>query len=95
MPLGKRHYILNGQGICSLDDFYDEISRQLSLPGYFGRNLDALWDVLSAEVEGPVEITWQNAQASKQAMGEDFEKVLKVLQEVEGEREDFKVIIKL
>jgi ribonuclease inhibitor len=94
MPIGKRHYILNGKAIHSLDEFYDEISGQLSLPAYFGRNLDALWDVLSTEVEGPTEIVWQDAQASRQAMGEDFEKVVKVLKEVEGSREDLKVIIK-
>ena len=48
---------------------------------------------LSTDVEGPVEIFWRNARASKQALGEDFEKVLKVLKELEGEREDFKVIL--
>lgn len=94
MPIGKRHYILNGKAIHSLDDFYDEISRQLSLPAYFGRNLDALWDVLSTEVEGPAEIVWQDAQTARQAMGEDFEKVIKVLKELEGQRDDFKLIIK-
>ena len=93
MSIVRKHYTLNGQGIRSLDDFYDELSRQLSLPAYFGRNLDALWDVLSTDVEGPIEIFWRNADASKQAMGEDFEKVLKVLKELEGEREDFKVIL--
>jgi ribonuclease inhibitor len=94
MPIGKRHYILNGKAIHSLDEFYDEISGQLSLPAYFGRNLDALWDVLSTEVEGPTEIVWLNAEASRQAMGEDFEKVMKVLKELEGQRDDFKLIIK-
>ncbi len=94
MPIAKRHYILNGKAIHSLDDFYDEIAGQLSLPAYFGRNLDALWDVLSTEVEGPVEVIWQSAQTSKEAMGEDFEKVVKVLKEVEGTRQDFKFIVK-
>jgi ribonuclease inhibitor len=94
MPIGKRHYILKGKVIHSLDEFYDEISGQLSLPAYFGRNLDALWDVLSTEVEGPTEIVWLNAEASRQAMGEDFEKVMKVLKELEGQRDDFKLIIK-
>lgn len=94
MTIGKRHYILNGKVIHCLDDFYDEISRQLSLPAYFGRNLDALWDVLSKEVEDPTEIVWQDAGASRQAMGEDFEKVVKVLKELEGQRNDFKLIIK-
>lgn len=94
MSIGIRHYMLNGKGIHSLEEFYDEIARQLSLPSHFGRNLDALWDVLSAEVEGPVEIVWQNAKASREALGADYEKILNVLKEVEGQREDFKVIIK-
>lgn len=93
MPVGKRRYVLNGRAIRSLSDFYEEISGRLSLPAHFGRNLDALWDVLSTDVEGPVEIVWQSARLSRQAMGEDFEKVMKVLKEVEAEREDFKVIV--
>lgn len=94
MPIGKRRYVLNGKAIHSLDEFYDEISRQLSLPSHFGRNLDALWDVLSADVEGPVEIVWQHAEASRNAMKEDYDKALKVLKEVQDQREDFTVIIK-
>jgi hypothetical protein len=31
----------------SLDDLYDQLQADLALPGWFGRNLDALADVLS------------------------------------------------
>jgi hypothetical protein len=48
-----RSAILLGRAIHSLDDLYDQISTRLSLPAHFGRNLDALWDVLSTDVEGP------------------------------------------
>ena len=34
--------------INSLNDFYDQFARQFSLPDWFGCNLDALWDMVSA-----------------------------------------------
>jgi len=77
----------------SLDDLYDQLSQQLSLPEHFGRNLDALWDVLSADVEGPFEIVWKHADDSRKAMGPDFDRGLKVLKELEEERDDFKLKI--
>jgi ribonuclease inhibitor len=89
MPM--RRYTLNGKAIASLDDLYDQLTTQLSLPEYFGRNLDALWDVLSADVEGPVEIVWKHAGDSKKIMGKDFERVVKLLRDLEKERDDFRL----
>ena len=85
---------LLGKSIRSLDEFYDEISKKLRFPDYFGRNLDALWDVLSTDVKGPVELTWEDSEVSEKAMGKDFEKVAALLRDVEKEREDFKVIFR-
>ncbi len=82
---------LDGKTIRSLDDLYDQFSARLSFPQHFGRNLDALWDVLSADVEGPFEIVWKHADVSKKALGREFGKVLKLLKELEKEREDFKL----
>ncbi len=89
MPM--KRCVLDGTKIRSLDDFYDQLTQGLPLPQHFGRNLDALWDALSADVEGPFEIVWKNADASQKSMGKDFERVVKVLREVEKEREDFKL----
>jgi ribonuclease inhibitor len=91
MPV--KRYILNGRMIRSLDDFYDQILKRLSLPEHFGRNLDALWDVLSTDVEGPFEIMWKYTDDSKKLMGKDFDRALIVLREVEKERSDFKLKI--
>lgn len=87
MPV--KQYALNGRLIHSLNDLYDQLSSRLSLPSHFGRNLDALWDVLSAEVEGPLKIVWRHAAESKKSMGRDFNRVLKLLKELEKERDDF------
>ncbi|MEZ5047264.1 MAG: barstar family protein [Chitinophagaceae bacterium] len=37
---------INGQNLANKNAFYDAISMGLQLPTYFGRNLDALADVL-------------------------------------------------
>jgi ribonuclease inhibitor len=82
---------LRGKAIRSLDDFYSQIAPKLRFPDYFGRNLDALWDVLTTDVQGPVELVWEESEDSKKSMGKDFEKVSVLLKDVEKERGDFKV----
>lgn len=91
MPM--KRCTLTGRTIRSLDQLFDQLSAQLALPAHFGRNLDALWDVLSADMEGPVEIIWKHADASKKAMGRDFERVMKVFRDLQEERDDFKLTI--
>ena len=56
-----------------------------------GRNLDALWDVLSADIEGPIEVLWDNPESSRLVMGRDFDRILAVLKDVEKARKDFRV----
>jgi len=48
-------------------------------PEHFGRNLDALWDVLSADIEGPIEVVRKNPDSSRLEMGGDFDRILAVL----------------
>ncbi|MDP2853327.1 MAG: barstar family protein [Smithellaceae bacterium] len=91
MPI--KRCALNGLAIRSLDDLYDQLSSRLSLPAHSGRNLDALWDVLSTDVEGPFKIVWKHSDDSKKSMGRDFDRVVKLLQELEGERDDFQLTI--
>jgi RNAse (barnase) inhibitor barstar len=38
--------ILDGKTIATMADFYTQIAKQLHLPSYFGKNLDALFDCL-------------------------------------------------
>jgi len=82
---------LAGKSIRSLDEFYGEIAKKLRFPEHFGRNLDALWDVLTTDIKGPLELAWEDSELSKKSMGKDFEKVAALLRDVGKEREDFKV----
>ena len=94
MPVKKstaRRCTLPGKSIGSVEDFYEQISRKLGFPATFGRNLDALWDVLTTDIKGPVELAWEDSELSKKSMGKDFEKVAALLRDVGKERQDFKV----
>jgi ribonuclease inhibitor len=87
MPI--KQCTLDGKTVRSLDDLYDQLSIRLSLPEHFGRNLDALWDVLSTDVRGPFEIVWKHAGDSKKLMGNDFNRAVKLLKDLQKERDDF------
>jgi ribonuclease inhibitor len=84
-------YKLPGKSIHSLDEFYDEIALLFHFPEYFGRNLDALWDLLSTDIKGPVELIWEESATSKRSMGRDFARVSALLRDIEKERKDFTV----
>lgn len=81
--------IIDGHNVRSIEDFYGELTRQLPFPAHFGNNLDALWDVLTTEIKGPVRIVWSGAESSRRAMGKDFERAAALLQDVAKERKDF------
>lgn len=93
MPV--KRCLLNGRTLGSLDDLYDQLSQKLSLPDPFGRNLDALWDVLTTEVPGPFKIVWKRAGLSKKSMGRDFNRAVKLLRDLEKERDDFQLQLEL
>ena len=75
--------------IRTLAQFYDELARQLAFPAHFGRNLDALWDVLTGEVAGPFEIVWEGAAQAQANLGLDYAKLIILLNDLAAERDDF------
>ena len=45
-------YIIDLEGVESEDDLHDRLEESLPLPDYYGRNLDALYDVLTEYGDG-------------------------------------------
>ena len=43
-----RNYTINGSAMLTRADAHAELARALELPEYYGANLDALWDCVSA-----------------------------------------------
>ena len=88
--------LLDGLSVRSNDAFDDAITEWSDF-GWYGRNLDALWDVLTGIVDPPIEIHWSNAQLSKDAMGASFDQIVSVMREAEAElgSEQFRLNIDL
>ncbi len=70
--------IFNFQQISSIADFYQQFGQQFSLPTWFGQNLDALWDMLCAEIEFPVVIVFTNMTLEQQ---NEFTEIVSMMRE--------------
>ncbi|MGH1475084.1 barstar family protein [Yersinia proxima] len=77
-----REIILDGNRIHSSDDFHNILSQELGLGPYYGKNLNALWDRLSTDIERPVKIIWLNSEFSKKVLGEYFDKIVEIFEQV-------------
>ena len=77
--MDKPKFILDGKNFTTLEEFYDEISIVLSLPSWWGRNLDALNDVLRPDLmpEQGYILIWKNSNLSKKFLG--YEETIKQL----------------
>ena len=74
---------LSGARIKSEVDFHRELSSALGLPGYYGANVYALWDVMTTDVERPLRLVWHDSAISQAAMPEIFEALVNRLRDVE------------
>lgn len=74
---------IDGNSIKTEAEFHIAISRALSLPPHYGKNLDALFDILSGDVERPVVLVWKGSPVSKAYMGDSFDRIVDVLRRIE------------
>ncbi|WP_145541568.1 barstar family protein [Yersinia alsatica] len=72
--------ILDGANILTEADFHIIMSESLCFGPYYGRNLNALWDRLSSDVERPVKIIWLNSELSRELLGEYFDEIIQVFE---------------
>lgn len=72
--------------IGDYEDFYAQLKEKVTLPEYFGDNLDALSDVITGELEMPLDLEFVNMTVDQL---EIFEDLLTTLEDAEDEMEDF------
>lgn len=89
-----KQVILKGNEITSKDKLHDILKKELELPDYYGKNLDALWDCLSEEIEVPLMIIWQDYDISKENLGEYADKVVELFEDARNEFEYFSYELK-
>ena len=68
------------------DDFYAQLKEKMTLPEFFGDNLDALYDFLTGFAELPLHLEFVNMSVEQL---ETFEDLLVTLEDAEDELEDF------
>lgn len=73
---------LDGSCVLSEKEFHSIISLSLDFGSYYGRNLDALWDRLSTDIERPVKIIWLNSELSRVRLDNYFDKIIEVFERV-------------
>ncbi len=71
---------IDGRNIKNSSDFHDRIMECPGTPDFYGRNLDALYDVLTGFIPRPFKLVWRRAAISRQNLGEAFEGFISVLQ---------------
>ena len=72
--------------IGDYDDFYAQLKEKLTLPEFFGDNLDALYDSLTGFVKLPLHIEFVNMSVDQL---EIFEDLLVTLEDADDELDDF------
>jgi ribonuclease inhibitor len=75
------------------DAIYTPLSAGLDVPA-FGHNLDALWDVLTTSIPGPVEIVWTDYARARKRIGKRLDRLVRTLREAAEQRSDLDVRIK-
>jgi ribonuclease inhibitor len=64
------------------------LSAELGFPDHFRPNLDALFDVLTTDLEGPIRIEWRLTPGTAAALGADLEPLRRTLADAARERPD-------
>ncbi|CAM3415573.1 barstar family protein [Isoptericola cucumis] len=78
--------ILDGTGIRSELDLHQALERQLDFGPYYGRNLAALRDRLSNDIERPIHIFWRNAEESRSSLGDElYAKIIRLFARIAEE----------
>ena len=80
--------VLDFATLTTVDQVHDALARDLKLPAHYGRNLDALWDCLTTDVKGSVEIVLRNVTAAKPAL----RAYVALLREAAAKRQDVRVV---
>jgi ribonuclease inhibitor len=88
-----QRFFLDTTKVSTTDELHEALKRQLGLPSYYGKNLDALWDCLTGWIDLPLTVEWRGFTEARQAIGEDVDKLLETFRQAEGELDGFKVEI--
>ena len=85
-----KQVVINCAAFTGRDAFHDTVARELALPQWYGRNLDALHDCLTA-VSEPTHLVLENWQAADENLGRYASLIRTVLLHAEAENFHFQL----
>lgn len=83
---------LYGEGMKSRAAAHDQLTEKLELPGYYGRNLDALWDCLMERSE-PLRIVFHFSEAAVRHLGPYGKALIDLLKEAVRENPCLELVL--
>ena len=83
---------LSGENIADRAALHTSIASQLDFPHYYGRNLDALYDILST-VSEPTCVVIEDDETLSENLGDYYEKLLRVLEDAQAANGMFSYVI--
>lgn len=85
---------LDTRDVSKADDLWDAVAATWELPDWFGRNLDALFDVLAERAGTPTVVVWDGLTALSDVDPVLAEEVVDVLRDVSGQASAFAVVVR-
>jgi RNAse (barnase) inhibitor barstar len=90
---GWQALTLDTTAVTSMSEFYDTVAAAWQLPAWFGRNLDALFDVLGDLTTEPTILVWNGVRQLTEVDPIQVSAVLDVLRDAAGQAASFAVIV--
>ncbi|HSP48095.1 MAG TPA: barstar family protein [Clostridiaceae bacterium] len=87
-----RRVILNGKRMISREIAHAYLKRKLDFPDYYGKNLDALWDLLTT-IHEPLEIHVIHGDRMLAKMGDYGQRLLETLEEAAKESRHVTIVV--
>lgn len=84
---------LDTSQVTSIAEFYDVVATSWQLPSWFGRNLDALFDVLGDLTTEPTILVWNGLRQLSEVEPTRASAVLDVFRDAAGQARSFAVIV--
>ena len=94
LAAGRQTLILDTREVTSVQGFYDEVATAWGLPGWFGRNLDALFDSLADLTVQPTVIVWDGLREVADIDPVQTSAIVDVLRDAAGQAPSLSVIVR-
>ncbi|WP_426349977.1 barstar family protein [Alloiococcus sp. CFN-8] len=75
-----KEIIIEGALIDSREELHRIFQEALGISNHYGKNLDALWDVLTGEIDLPIRIIWRDFNITEKNIGAYAVKTSKVIE---------------